>query len=93
METQIFYALLTVQNPYSSGNRGIEHGWYTNYESGEMTKKEFTAVAKRVAKNLAERKFYDTLKNGERVQVFTDWAKFAAAYEKATGYKPKNPAG
>jgi hypothetical protein len=81
-----FYAILIVQNPYSSGDRGKEYGWYRN--EWEMTRAEFTKSAKRVAQRLAERKFYDTLKNGEKVKVFTDAEKFKNEYQKLTGMTP-----
>lgn len=83
-----FYAILTVQNPYSSGSRGIEHGWYSNYETEDVTRAEFTKTAKRVAQRLAERKFFDTLKNGEKVKVFSDREKFIEAYKKLTDSTP-----
>lgn len=89
--TGCFYAILQVQNPYSSGPRGIEYGWYSNYESEDMTRAAFTKVAKRVAQRLAERKFYDTLKNGEKVKVFADKEKFAKEYLKLTGANPNLP--
>jgi hypothetical protein len=87
-KTGTFYAILIVQNPYSSGNRGIEYGWYSNYETEDVTRAEFLKTAKRVAQRVAERKFYDTLKNGEKVKVFTDREKFAQEYQKLSGVSP-----
>lgn len=84
-----FYAILTVQNPYSSGSRGIEHGWCSNYETEDVTRAEFTKTAKRVAQRLAERKFYDTLKDGGQVKVFNDREKFVKEYTKLTGSTPR----
>jgi len=88
MKEGIFYAILKVQNPYSSGNRGIEYGWVSNYESGEMTRAEFRKMAKRAAQRLAERKFFDTLKDGGEVKIFSDRENFKSEYLKATGNSP-----
>ena len=87
--TNAFYAILTVQNPYSSGDRGKEYGWCTNCEMEEMTRADFNKFAKRTAQRLAERKFYDTLKDGGKVKVFTDREKFSNEYLKLTGCSPK----
>jgi hypothetical protein len=84
-----FYAILTVQNPYSSGNRDIERSWCSNYQDEECTRAEFLKMAKRSAQRLAERKFYDTLKDGGQVKIFTDREKFVREYHKLTAALPK----
>jgi hypothetical protein len=83
-----FFAILKAQNPYSSGTRGIEYGWYTNYYDDEITRKDFTANAKQAANNFAEKKFFDTMVGGATAKVFSDFEKFKVEYRKLSGYNP-----
>jgi len=84
-----FFAILTVQNPYSSGDRGKEYGWTSNYQSEDMTRSEFIKMAKRSAERLQSKYFYDTIKGGGTVKIYTDRNKFKDDYKKLSGYFPK----
>lgn len=88
-ETRIYYAILIAINPYAHRHSGKEYGWISNVDEGEMTRAQFSRMARRACQGLAERKFFDTLKGGGDVKIFTDKEKFVKEFESLTGRTPR----
>jgi len=88
-ETRIYYAILIAINPYTHRHSGKEYGWIRNDDGGEMTRAQFSRMARRACQRLAERKFVDTLKGGGDVKVFTDKEKFVKEFKSLTGITPR----
>lgn len=81
----IYYATIEVQNPYSSGDRGKEYGWCSNYQTGEMSRSEFSKYAKAVSNKVASKKFREYFENAGKIKIYTSRKKFKKAFHALTG--------